>query len=777
MMKKLICAILPFYVKCNNFLLAADDGLSLGNAKYGDFEFHSWQTIGNDRLVVGGRNELLIYETNEEKVLLEKETIQLKPDNLTINNCQRSGNTVEECDNILLAIGTNNQDHIWVCGTHAARPILFKFNLDQTVPIRQSGQTCPSNFEASTFIVTEGDEINKKSGSYNLFTITDDDHQPHIIKSNSETMEIQLRTPEDELARVWLNNPKFITTVDRGDRLLMFFREEIPSQNPEFKSEWINRVASICKNDIGGDMETILERVFMSFAKIQISCSNSKSTKFSFDRLVSVVETDDGFFGVFIGSNSRGEYESGICEFDFDEIEEAFSGSKFLAENKIEDWNQFKNENGQTYQHPYNCNGPHDYPPWLQYWRVRSPLLAGRLEKSPFLSFEGESTSATAYKRSPSQTQLYIGFSDGKTVRFDLDNGRAVDRTVRPAPTEYNCGKVKSLKMHNNHVLIAWEKCLIEEIDWNYKRSTMTQIKDASQMDSLEQSIASLTKTITIIENHYKLKINEMENKVKDLQSALNFLTSKMETEDQRTWDQITTDFDALRVKIENSERNIQTKFENVENYGSKFETVQNEIRKNMYRSELAEKRISQNENSIRQLDSKVEEACNRENSAQTSYYDDPISSKAKRGYVMSLDEPIQNRVDRIEKLIQTVDRKVEEKAKTQERQLAQHRGGLMTTVQRIMGQTNDMAKAKQATCHSWITHIKEKVDVLDQEVTQLRHKKRRKRKTRSGKKKHQIKSKSIRVQATRGDIRRKSPVKSPHPVVISPDVIVPNAA
>ena len=31
------------------------------------------------------------------------------------------------------------------------------------------------------------------------------------------------------------------------------------------------------------------------------------------------------------------------------------------------------------------------------------------------------------------------------------------------------------------------------------------------------------------------------------------------------------------------------------------------------------------------------------------------------------------------------------------------------------------------------------RVDVLDQEVTQLRHKKRRKRKTRSGKKKHQI--------------------------------------
>ena len=93
-------------------------------------------------------------------------------------------------------------------------------------------------------------------------------------------------------------------------------------------------------------------------------------------------------------------------------------------------------------------------------------------------------------------------------------------------------------------------------------------------------------------------------------------------------------------------------------------------------RSELAEKRISQNENSIRLLDTKVDEACSNDpNSAQCSYYDDPISTKAKRGYVMALDEPIQNRVDRIEKLIQTVDRKVDETAKVQERNFDKHRG------------------------------------------------------------------------------------------------------
>ena len=75
----------------------------------------------------------------------------------------------------------------------------------------------------------------------------------------------------------------------------------------------------------------------------------------------------------------------------------------------IDDW-QIRSNLTQTWLDYQTFFSAHDYPPWLQYWRVRSPLLAGRLEKSPFLSFEGESTSATAYKRSSSQTQLYIGF-------------------------------------------------------------------------------------------------------------------------------------------------------------------------------------------------------------------------------------------------------------------------------------------------------------------------------------------------------------------------------
>ena len=72
-------------------------------------------------------------------------------------------------------------------------------------------------------------------------------------------MEIQLRTPEDELARVWLNNPKFITTVDRGDRLLMFFREEIPSSNPEIKRKSHRNLRPLLDTRSGSPEQTCID--------------------------------------------------------------------------------------------------------------------------------------------------------------------------------------------------------------------------------------------------------------------------------------------------------------------------------------------------------------------------------------------------------------------------------------------------------------------------------------------------------------------------------------
>ena len=50
-----------FGLKANNILLAADDVQTLTRAKYGNFEFHSWQKTST-QLIVGARKTGVDFE-------------------------------------------------------------------------------------------------------------------------------------------------------------------------------------------------------------------------------------------------------------------------------------------------------------------------------------------------------------------------------------------------------------------------------------------------------------------------------------------------------------------------------------------------------------------------------------------------------------------------------------------------------------------------------------------------------------------------------------------
>ena len=75
-------------------LLANDDSRKLTSGKYGNFEFFSWADIGNGRIAVGGRNQILVFEPNNDGILEELNPVTLNPDATTRTNCQRSGYTV-----------------------------------------------------------------------------------------------------------------------------------------------------------------------------------------------------------------------------------------------------------------------------------------------------------------------------------------------------------------------------------------------------------------------------------------------------------------------------------------------------------------------------------------------------------------------------------------------------------------------------------------------------------------------------------------------------------
>jgi hypothetical protein len=72
-------------------MMANDDSRTLTSGKYGNFEFFSWTDIGNGRIAVGGRNQILVFQPNKDGILEELNPVTLHPDNTTRTNCQRSG--------------------------------------------------------------------------------------------------------------------------------------------------------------------------------------------------------------------------------------------------------------------------------------------------------------------------------------------------------------------------------------------------------------------------------------------------------------------------------------------------------------------------------------------------------------------------------------------------------------------------------------------------------------------------------------------------------------
>ena len=108
------------------------------------------------------------------------------------------------------------------------------------------------------------------------------------------------------------------------------------------------------------------------------------------------------------------------------------------------------------------------YPPWLQHWRVRCPTLSGRLSTSPlFTPFTGMATSITVNQ----DREIFIGLTTGEVTKFVInDRKQLIQVSTKPTNQKnVDCGGVKQLSMHNDNLLIAWERCLVEQEGKIYK--------------------------------------------------------------------------------------------------------------------------------------------------------------------------------------------------------------------------------------------------------------------------------------------------------------------
>ena len=71
-----------------------------------------------------------------------------------------------------------------------------------------------------------------------------------------------------------------------------------------------------------------------------------------------VFEAGQSFFGVFTTSNTKGEFESAVCQFSFKELDQKFTTSLFEEDNgkKTKNWDSYRNDANEAYLHPYDCS-------------------------------------------------------------------------------------------------------------------------------------------------------------------------------------------------------------------------------------------------------------------------------------------------------------------------------------------------------------------------------------------------------------------------------------
>ncbi|CBY33488.1 unnamed protein product [Oikopleura dioica] len=626
-----------------------DEPLSLDRAQTDNIEFFSWAETASGRLVIGSRNRLLIYESNKNGYLEEVNSITMKPEAITKSNCQRSGGTEEDCDNCLVAIGID-EESIWACGTYAHRPMLYYFENGQSSYRQFSSMTCPKSNRRSAFLK------NRRKCKPN------DPNHAYLEKSAlnpvKTVLESESFSSEYHNEKQWFEAPDMHLLVDLPERVLLIFAGGHPDSRR-------NLVGSVLKSDRGALNDS--RPKFSSFRKVPFVCRSTSSATFTFDNLTTVsasinlqsankglngatfrfflrqscyqkqlaIEGQDRFLAIFKTVNGRGKYESAMCSYSYDEIRHYFDSGEF---------------------------GPH-------YEAVNGKELIS----SPLVLIDGEVIAAL--QSASSADQFFFGLSDGKVVRATVRSEQEPVLANIDSPDK-KCGKVKSLLMRriSGHLVIAWEKCLLETKGENFQVN-----KDQSSVDRKE------------IEGVFQDRLREMENKMNDLHDIINALTARIYTEnDNRSLGDVLGDFDMLKVKVESAEEIAQRRVDEI--------------------YEKLEKRIVD-------LDRRASQCCSKP------------SSGFRLNHVMQLDEPVSvvaEKLNQIERQMDDFDKETK-RLKSDQKEL---QSGTWTYTKQVVDNMRKFCYQKQKTSMNWVVDLKSNVTELAETINevsgQLRRVKRR---------------------------------------------------
>ncbi|XP_038866261.1 semaphorin-4G-like isoform X2 [Salvelinus namaycush] len=283
----------------------------------------------NGVLYVGARGALYALDTTNIST----------PGNLTIDweasaeqkkQCLNKGKDNQtDCYNHIRFLQRYNETHLYVCGTHAFRPLCAYIDVERfsfSSGFEEGRDRCPCDpAKGYTGLLVDGEMF---SASQYEFRSSPDVRRNFPFPT--------LRT--EEAPTRWLLEADFVgsallkesvnSSVGDDDKIYFFFTERNQEQMAYPSQTRVARVARICKGDWGG--QRTLQRKWTSFLKARLVCSvPDYELHLNVLRSVFVLEGPDVhstvFYGIF-GLEWKNIKASAVCQYSFTDIQRAFEG-------------------------------------------------------------------------------------------------------------------------------------------------------------------------------------------------------------------------------------------------------------------------------------------------------------------------------------------------------------------------------------------------------------------------------------------------------------------
>ncbi|XP_037638836.1 semaphorin-4G [Sebastes umbrosus] len=298
----------------------------------------------SERLYVGARGA--VFALNASDISASSAlTIEWEASPEQKRQCLLKGkDNKTECFNHIRFLQRFNATHLYMCGTHAFRPLCVYIDEERFVMSSQPEEgkdKCP--YDPTTgYTALFIDQQMYTASQYEFRSFPD-------IRRNSPPPTLKT---EDAPTR-WLNEADFVgstlvreslgSSTGDDDKIYYFFTERSQEQTTTYSHSRVARVARVCKGDRGGRLT--LQKRWTSFLKARLTCSLPEYD-FHFNMLRSVfvmpglTPQDTLFYGIF-GLEWKNVKASAVCRFSLSEVQEAFQGPYMENQDSGSKWKEY----------------------------------------------------------------------------------------------------------------------------------------------------------------------------------------------------------------------------------------------------------------------------------------------------------------------------------------------------------------------------------------------------------------------------------------------------